>query len=99
MVELHAVNGAEFSDDRQNICLLLGREFVFAMMESVVGPVATTEITPYTMAPIGERSLLAAMEILIDELLDLLGVVLDILAERLVIEGLQLGDDAIDHGR
>ena len=41
---------------------------------------------------------LSAMEILIDELLDLFGVVLDILAERLVIEGLQLGDDAVDHG-
>ena len=41
---------------------------------------------------------LAAMEILIDELLDLLGVVLDILAERFVIEGQQLGDDAVDHG-
>ena len=37
------------------------------------------------------------MEILIDELLDLLLVVLDILAERLVIESLQLGDDAVDH--
>ena len=53
----------------------------------------------FLLYPIGERSLLAAMEILIDELLDLLGVVLDILAERLVIEGLQLGDDAVDHGR
>ena len=53
----------------------------------------------FLLYPIGERSLLAAMEILIDELLDLLGVVLDIFAERLVIEGLQLGDDAIDHGR
>ena len=52
----------------------------------------------FLLYPIGERSLLAAMEILIDELLDLLGVVLDILAERLVIEGLQLGNDAVDHG-
>ena len=46
---------------------------------------------------LGQGFSLAAMEILIDELLDLLGVVLDILAERLVIEGLQLGDDAVDH--
>ena len=42
---------------------------------------------------------LAAMEILIDEFLDLLRVVLDIFAERLVIEVLQLGDDAVDHSR
>ena len=40
----------------------------------------------------------SAMEILIDELQNLLGVVLDILAERLVIEGSELGDDAVDHG-
>ena len=50
VVELDAISGTELGDDRQNICLLLGREFVFAMIESVVWPVATTEVTPYTMA-------------------------------------------------
>ena len=37
------------------------------------------------------------MEILVDELLDGIFVVLNVMAQSAVVEGAQLGDDAIDH--
>ena len=57
VIELDAVDGTELGDDRQNVCLLFGREFVFAMMDSVVGPITSSEIGVDTLASLSPVSI------------------------------------------
>ena len=58
MVELDTIDGSKLGDDIQNICLLRGRELVFAMMDTIIWAVTPSEIgvnTLTSLSPITPR--------------------------------------------